>query len=55
MITAADVTPVLFFVNGVQITRRYDRKLDYRLQVYFQESPSLSVKFQVFEVYNEEL
>ena len=45
MITAADVTPVLFFVNGVQITRRYDRKLDYRLQFYIQESPSLSVKF----------
>ena len=44
-----------FFVNGVQITRRYDRKLDYGLQFYIQESPSLSVKFRVFEVYNEEL
>ena len=49
MITAADVTPVLFFVNGVQITRRYDRKLDYGLQFYIQESPSLSVKFRVFK------
>ena len=55
MITAADVTPVLFFVNGVQLTRRYDRKLDYGLQFYIKESPSLSVKFRVFEVYNEEL
>ena len=52
MITAADVTSVLLFVNGVQIIRRYDRKLDYGLQFYIQESISLSVKFRVNDTFH---
>ena len=53
MITAASVTTVLFFVNGVQIIRTYARKLDYGLQFYILLSLSLSVKFRDIEVYSE--